>query len=198
MMTDPSKIMKAFVAIIDKNREVIDKRIDYWFTGRVLHVFEGKRNHLPIDCFPFLDIDPAGSNSEWYATRVQMSTYNFECRVGTSSDFFEGNLHCITDLVTLITAIFNDPKNLQFAVDNPSWEFFGPLKDKTTVLDSFVSDATFSSGQNGTLRIAEFSWMAKIMEPYPDSHFATADAFGNRIVGDPSQPAAFEQVVDPY
>lgn len=197
-MTDPSRIISAFVFLIDKNREVIDKRVDYWFTNHVLHVFPGKRNQIPLDCFPFLDIDPADSSTEWFALRVQKSTYMFSCRIGSSSNFFEGNLSCITDLATMITAMLNNPRNLQFVVDNPSWEFYGKLKDKTTVLDSMCERVSFSSGQNGTLRIAEFDWRVDVIEPYPDSEFLTLDAFGNPIVGDVNQPVAKEEIIDPY
>lgn len=176
MYTNPSNICKTMVSLLEQNNHRINQTLGVYHTDDKLTVLEGKRNVLPAQAFPCLEIEPQSGSNRWATTRAQRPRYSFNCTVTVKNDREEYAVEYISTVTTVIVEILTSPENLQLRVLNESkWDHTTGLWD-TYILDSLVEDVTYASAKGGTIRTAEFSWFAEIHEPYPDSKFSLGES----------------------
>lgn len=142
-----------------------------------MKVFLGLRQSLPNDAYPSLEIEAADGSTEWYACRTQMATYNLRFTLTTSANSkVEEHIRFNNGLTMMIVGILTSPENLQLTVLNETrWNPNGGLI-ATTIVDSLVSNVTFTAFAEGTIRVAEFDWFCKILQPYPDLKFKIGES----------------------
>ena len=178
MYTDISEVIDSLMNIIQTYRESIDSFIKQFVSDRKLTLWKGLRTSLPDSAFPAIEFEPTSASPEWFAVRAQMPTYNVEMTITTTGAKEPEHLELITGVVTMVTSILTDPRNLQLKVlggqrymrEGGVWE--------AHFVDSFVSDANYVTAKEGTFRVATMGWWGKMLEPYPDSTFIPPYEYG--------------------
>lgn len=179
MYTNPSNLIAALEGLLSRNSAGINQVIREYQPNRKLSFYEGVRQTLPEAAYPSLEVEATGVSNSWTTTRAQRPRYSFNCMLTTMTTNVDKHHNFSTTLATAIIQIMTSPENLQLAIPNEQiWNPNGGLVN-TVILDSLVEDATYSSQQEGAIRVAEFPWFALVNEPFPDSKF---------LVGQTNQP----------
>ncbi len=171
MYTNVSNLIKTVIALLDLNRESINKCIQIYDERRTLLVLEGMRKSLPADAFPVLEIEPLSGTTEWATTRAQRPRYQFECTLTVVNNNEELSVEYVATIANAIISIMSNPQNLQMMVnDEFMWDVNGGLQP-TKILDSNVDNVIYNSNKEGTIRVITWYWYALIHETYPTFAF---------------------------
>lgn len=169
MYTNPSNIIKTVANLLENNAVVINSVINKYEPDKKLNVFEGMRKTIPIASMPSLEIEPQSTANQWATTRSQRPKFTFNCSLTISNSQEDLSVEYIGTVATTIIEIMTNPRNLNMRVLNEKrWDTNGAIVE-TFIIDSLVSDVTWSASKNGTIRICDFSWFALIHEPFPES-----------------------------
>jgi len=162
--------------LLDINAASINQIVEIYQPKRHLTFFKGEREVLPEAAFPSLEMEATSGSNQWGTTRAQRPTYNFNCVLTTATQNEKLHLEYNTTLATRLVEILTSPQNLQLRVLNETkWTMSQGLVD-TYILDSLITDVTYNSAKEGTIRMAEFTWFATIHEPYPQSMWTNLGA----------------------
>jgi hypothetical protein len=167
MTMNPYSILKRGIDIIDSNKIEIEKVIRV-FESKGLSTFDGIRPTLPLSAFPSFEIETEGMNTTWGTTRGQRHTCSFRCLITVAAPNISERESYLNNLTSVVTGLFRNPQNLEFALSREP-----PSSDchRLTVYDSFVGDVRYSSAKEGTIGIADFTWVASVHESIPDLLF---------------------------
>ena len=139
-------------------------------------VLPGMRKVVPVDAYPVMEIEPENTPNQWATTRAQRPRYQFRCTLTVRVDNEKFGVEYICTLATSIIEIMTSPENLQMQVLNETkWDPSGGLVN-TSILDSLVENANYSSAKEGSIRKADFTWFSVIHEPYPESKWRMGGA----------------------
>jgi len=169
MYTNPSNIIKTVANLLEVNSLTINRAIAIYEPDKKLNVFEGMRKTIPAASMPSLEIEPQSTSNQWATTRSQRPKFTFNCSLTISNNQEELSVEYIGTVATAIIEVMTNPRNLNMRVLNETrWDTNGALVE-TFIIDSLVSDVTWSATKSGTIRVCDFSWFALIHEPFPES-----------------------------
>jgi len=172
MNINPYFISKKAIELISSYKTQIDKVIYDFERNKSLSLFMGIRPTIPNEQFPSFEIESSSVSTEWGTARGQRHTCSFKCLVTVSCPKIEIREEYICAMASAVTSILKNPRNLQFPIycDNPIDD---RGKYSLTVYDSMVNDTAYSSAREGTIGIAEFTWVVKVHEKMADILFST-------------------------
>lgn len=162
MYISPINLIKGLKQIIEANIDQINDLIQYYRKSDSLHVFEGLRKTLPLSAYPSLEFEPSSASTEWTHTSAQTGEYTIECYLTVHNDNEELNAEYISEVARKIVKLFNFPTNMYFAIPN---EF---LPDGSPIHVQFgnVPSITYRSTRDGSITVAQFSWIGRVLEPF--------------------------------
>ena len=174
-------------ALFKKQEAITTSIIDNFQNGRKLSFFKGLRPTLPSSVFPSFEIGITSASNEWFATHTQKPTFPFRCLVTVSCPKIDVGEEYITTLTTYLVGILTDPRHIQIPIIGASvWNHDGATL-QAKIMDAFVPSIDYSSTKEGTVRVADFTWEVKVLEPYPEDfwHFGSKETSGipTRTVG---------------
>lgn len=188
MYTNISNIIDTVINLLEINSLQLNTLVQKFSDKKNLTVLKGMRNTMPASKYPVLEIEPTNASNEWATTRAQRPTYNLNFTLTTSTEKEEIHVKYIATIVTALVALLTSPENLQMTVLNETrWDPIGGLVAQV-ITDSLVTDVTYNSFNEGTIRTAEFQWFALIHEPYPQFKFA---------IGESDQPTILKPIIVP-
>lgn len=188
MYTNISNIIDTVINLLDTNSLAINTLVQKYKDNNNLLVLKGMRNTLPVSAYPCLEIEPTNASNQWATVRAQRPTYNLNFTLTTNTDKENIHVEYNATLTTAIVALLTSPENLQMTVLNESrWDPIGGLVAQV-ITDSLVTDVTYNSFNEGTIRTAEFQWFALIHEPYPQFKFE---------YGESDQPTILKPIIVP-
>ena len=143
--------------------------------GKKLSYFKGLRPTLPNSAFPSFEIGTSSASNEWFACHTQKPTFPFRCLVTVSCPKIELGEEYITTLTTYLVSILTDPRHIQIPIIGASVSNQSGQQVQATIMDAFVPTVDYGSTKDGTIRVADFTWEVKVLEPYPDNYWSTAN-----------------------
>jgi hypothetical protein len=170
MNFNPNIIALHGINNILKKEPFIKKVINKWEDdGKSLSCYNGLRPSIPSTHFPSFEIEVSNVQSEWATQRSQRHHATFRCMITVScSSNLDAREEYITKLASCITSIFQAPSNLRFSL----WDKTLTDSDyRIDCYDSFVSNVTYNSTRDGTIGVAEFSWVTHCDEIINDGEF---------------------------
>lgn len=169
MNFNPNIVSKHALDLINQKDLFIKKLINEWETDKNLTCYNGIRPTIPSTQFPSFEIEVSNVQTEWATTRSQRHHATFRCMVTVSaSSNLDKREDYITKLASAIVSIFQAPSNMRFSL----WDKTLTDSDyRIDCYDSSVSSCTYNSTRDGTMGIAEFSWVTHCDEIINDGEF---------------------------
>jgi len=196
MYINPYHVQMGLRQVIVNNIDVIGGEIRRFFPNRTLHLFVGRRGTITADNMPSLEIISQGYSPQWFATRTQTATYRLELLLTIPLPREQNADQLIGTISTAIVAVLTNPTVLQFQVqserrleqpapndlvsvqahnaalpagsqDRIGW--VAPEPDTTKqrrMLDSFINDVSFTTGNSATFVQATMSWEGQMLQHY--------------------------------
>jgi hypothetical protein len=162
MYISPINIIKGLKQIVEVNIDQINDLLQYYRKSDTLHIFEGLRKTLPLSSYPSLEFEPASASTEWTTTSAQTGEYTIDCYLTVNNTNEELNAEYISEITRKIVKLFNYPTNMCFPIPN---EYF-PNGEQIFVTFGNVSSVTYRSTRDGSLTVAQFSWVGRVLEPF--------------------------------
>jgi len=173
MNINPHYIAIRAINLIESYKTKMDAIINTYETGKTLTCFSGIRPTIPVNQYPCFEIETQSNDTQWGTTRGQRHTVNFRCLISISCSKLDYREEYICTMASMIVSILQDPKNLQFPIECES-----PINGRyvLSVYDSMVTSVSYSSTKEGTIGVAEFTWVANVHEKIPDINFTAVPA----------------------
>ena len=187
-------VQKGLYDILVDNVDVIGGEVRRFWTDSTINFFIGRRQTIPVNHMPALEIVARGYSPEWYATRTQNVRYNLELTLTVKISKEDNADQVLGTISTAIVAVLTNPALLQFQVQSEHREeqaapdglqyirayndgrdladqllWTAPEPDTTKkrrMWDSFVQNVDFNTANGGAFGQAIMSWEGQLLQPY--------------------------------
>ena len=167
MYISPINIMKGLHAVLEANREQIDRVIKHYRSKDSLSIFDGLRKTLPESAYPSLELDPVSASVEWTHTEAQTGEYQIECYLTLKNSNEEYAAEYVSEVTRSILKVLNYPDNMCFQIPNEYYQTDEPDKPfKYPIFIQFgnVASVNYRNTIDGSLTVAMFTWSGRVLE----------------------------------
>lgn len=194
MYINPFHVSKGIYNVLVANVDLIGGEIRRFWSTKTINFFIGKRQTIPVNHMPCLEIVCTGVTPEWFACRTQNMIVTVELTLTLQISKEDNVEQLIGTISTPIVEILTNPVSLQFEVQSEkrleqvaplAFEYIRrynegkALADKlvwtapepdTSLMrrmwDSFVTGVSYNTANGGAYAQAIISWEGKILQPY--------------------------------
>lgn len=171
MYINPYNIINGIEKIILANKETINQVVkDFQGSNQksFLRVYKGMRPTLNQADFPSLEIEVDSLNGKWEGTEFEYNDYSLIFTLTINTQNIPKALNFISTLTRKVVEVLTFPNNRCFPI--PDEVVWNPSKndyEQAWVQYGSIDSVKYSATNDGTIRVAQWTWTGKVIEGYP-------------------------------